>query len=77
MNRPLPILAFLLAACASSPEEIAREPAPDAAKREQDLRRGEERRRDFQAVLVRLDQAIDSYVQALRLCLESRGYTVQ
>jgi len=63
MTRSL-VLVLSLAACAGAPD-LAHEPAPDEAQRQQDLRKGEERRRDFQAVLVRLDQAIDSYVQAL------------
>ncbi|MFY9342286.1 MAG: HEAT repeat domain-containing protein [Planctomycetota bacterium] len=64
MNRSLP-LAILLAACAATPTELRREPAADAAARELQAKKEDERRRDFRAVLVRLDQAIDSYVQAL------------
>lgn len=59
------ILLMLLAACASSPETGPREAAPNEEQREQDLRDAEAKRRDFQAVIVRLDQAMDSYVRAL------------
>lgn len=65
MMRPAVVLLSLCAACASSPESPTREAAPTEERREQDLREAEQRRRDFQAVIVRLDQAIDSYVQAL------------
>lgn len=56
--------SLLLAACASSPE-LRREPAVEVAARDKDLREDDAKRRDFKAVLVRLDQAIDSYVKAL------------
>lgn len=59
---PLPLL-LLFAACASN--EIRREPAVETAARDAELRQEDERRRDFRAVLIRLDQGIDSYVQAL------------
>ena len=68
MVRPqplLPLLLLLFAACSSSPDEITREPAPEQEQRERELRAAEERRRDLQGVLVRLDQAIDSYVRVL------------
>jgi hypothetical protein len=58
----LPLL--LLAACATSPSELRREDAPEEATRELSLQQAEQRRRDFQMVLVHLDQAMDSYAKA-------------
>lgn len=69
MTRLLASSLLLFAACSSSPEDLRREPAPDEEARAQQMRQEDARRRDFNAVLVRLDQAIDSYVQALN----SRG----
>jgi hypothetical protein len=65
MSRSAPFLMLLLAACAATDAELAREPAPDEERRQEELRAADQRRRDFQALLVRLDQTIDSYVQAL------------
>ncbi|MEO6596249.1 MAG: HEAT repeat domain-containing protein [Planctomycetota bacterium] len=64
MMRQLAVLPFLFAACASS-TQITTIPAPEENLRELELRQAEEKRRDIHTVLVRLDQAIDSYVQAL------------
>ncbi len=64
MTRPIALSLLLFAACSSSPD-IRREPAPDEEARVEQMRQEDARRRDFNAVLVRLDQAIDSYVQAL------------
>ncbi|HEX5053197.1 MAG TPA: HEAT repeat domain-containing protein [Planctomycetota bacterium] len=64
MMRQLAVLPFLFAACASS-SELNKVPAPEAEQHELEVRKAEERRRDINFVLVRLDQAIDSYVQAL------------
>ncbi len=64
MKRHLLLPFALFAACATSPDP-RREPAVEAAAREKDLREDDAKRRDFKAVLVRLDQAIDSYVKAL------------
>lgn len=63
MIRSLATLAVLFGACASP--EVRREPAPDLAATELRQKQEDDRRREFKAVLVRLDQAIDSYVQAL------------
>lgn len=71
MIRPALVVPLLLAACSSSPDPQNRVPAPEEAKRELDLRKADEHRRDFQATLIRLDQAMDSYVHALA----SRGET--
>lgn len=60
-----PLLPFLFVACAATGGDPATEPAPDAERREQELRDAEQKRRDFQSVLLRLDQAIDSYVHTL------------
>ncbi len=60
----LPLL--LLAACASSSASGPRqEPAPEEETREQALKQAEQRRRNFQGVLVKLDQAMESYSQAM------------
>lgn len=56
-------LALAFAACASP--DVRREPAADLADRELKMQKEDDRRRDFKAVLVRLDQSIDSYVQSL------------
>ncbi|MBX3465207.1 MAG: HEAT repeat domain-containing protein [Planctomycetes bacterium] len=73
MHRLAPVLPFLLAACAGTGADPAREPAPDEERRELEQRAADQRRRDFQAVLVRLDQSIDSYVQALSNQGEARA----
>jgi HEAT repeat protein len=73
MIRPLSLLTIVFAACASSVEDIQREPAPSEEQREQALRAAEEKRREFQGVLVRLDQAIDSYVRVLSSQGEARA----
>jgi hypothetical protein len=65
MTRPsAPTLLLLLAACSAAPE-MRQEPAVEEAARDRALADADRERRDFRAVLVRLDQAIDSYVQAL------------
>jgi len=58
----LPLL--LLAACASSPTTLRTEDAPEEASRELTLQQAEQRRRDFQNVLIRLDQGMESYSKA-------------
>lgn len=65
MKRSLALLPALLVACTSTGDTLLTEPAPELEAREQALREAEAQRRDFQAVLVRLDQSIDSYVKAL------------
>ncbi len=65
MTRAALLLAAALAGCASSPTTPRAEPDPAAEEREIAAREAEAKRRDFRAVLVRLDQAIDSYVNAL------------
>lgn len=66
MIRPRVALVFTLSACAAAPDQTTVEPAVAAERaQEQEARKGEEQRRDLQAVLVRLDQMLDSYVQAL------------
>ena len=64
MIRLLALLPLLFAGCASSPDHKG-EPVPEEKDRHRALQKAEERRRDINAVLLRLDQSIDSYVQAL------------
>jgi hypothetical protein len=65
MNR-LAVPLLLLAACASSPTtDLRREAAPELESREESLQRAEQRRRDYQFALVKLDQMMESYAQAL------------
>ncbi|HEX6811200.1 MAG TPA: HEAT repeat domain-containing protein [Planctomycetota bacterium] len=66
MIRLLALLPFLLVGCSTSPP-LKREPVAEADEtaRERALQQADDRRRDIHGVLVRLDQAIDSYVQAL------------
>lgn len=73
MRSPLLTLLFLLPACAGAPTPTAGVPDPTENRREQDLRAAEARRRDFHAVLIRLDQAIESYVMALNHRGEQRA----
>jgi len=54
---------LLFAACTSSAPRT--EPAVEEADRARQQQEADNRRRDFRAVLVRLDQAMDSYVQAV------------
>lgn len=67
-----PLVCLLLAACGTAPE-IRREPAVEEAQRERQLREEDQKRRDFRAVLIRLDQAIDSYVAAVSNQGEARA----
>ncbi len=57
------LLPLLFAACAST--EPNREPAVEEVDHDRKMAAEDAKRRDFRAVLVRLDQSIDSYVQAL------------
>ena len=68
----LPLFLLSVAAC-STADEVRREPAVEeaAAAREQD--KNDKKYRDFRAVLVRLDQAMDSYVQAVSKQGETRA----
>jgi len=66
------LLFLLLAACGSAPE-YRREPAVEEAERERDLKLQDGKRRDFRAILVRLDQSIDSYVAAMANQGEARA----
>jgi hypothetical protein len=65
MKRLLPLAVVVLTACSTVTEPPVAEAAPGAEAEHLERQRLDQRRRDFNAVLVRLDQAIDSYVQAL------------
>jgi HEAT repeat protein len=65
MVRKIALVPFLLAACATSGPELRREAAPELETKELETAAAVARHRDFQALLIRLDQAIDSYVQAV------------
>lgn len=67
------LLLLLFAACAGSPDpaDIKKEPVPEAEQRAQELQQAEQRRREFQMVLIKLDQAMESHAQSL----SNRGAT--
>ncbi len=66
MMRAAALLSSLLvlSACSSSPT-IRTEAAPDLTEHEREMRALDKERRDFDVTLLKLDQAIDSYVQAV------------
>jgi hypothetical protein len=68
----LPLL-FLFAAACSSTDEVRREPAVEEAATAREQDKNAKKYRDFRAVLVRLDQAMDSYVQAVSNQGETRA----
>jgi hypothetical protein len=72
MKRLAALVTLALTACSTS-DALTREPAPEVAARDADLQQQDAQRRDFQAVLVRLDQAMDSYVRALANQGEARA----
>ena len=72
MNRLLVLLLTLFTACSTAPEAVG-EKRPGAVERDRRLAQEDERRRDFNAVLVRLDQGMDSYVKALANRGENRA----
>ncbi|MBL8724055.1 MAG: HEAT repeat domain-containing protein [Planctomycetes bacterium] len=61
----LPFLLLLLAACTATSSGPRGEPAPDEAERERQLREADGERRNLLAVLVKLDQSMESYSRAL------------
>jgi predicted small lipoprotein YifL len=73
MMRPLaPLLSlFALAACGSSPPTT--EPAVEVAQQDRHAREQDAKRRDFNAVLIRLDQAMESYVSMVQRQGEMRA----
>lgn len=73
MARTLALSLLLVAAC-QTPATSGQH--PDLVANDQKIKAGEEERRALQAVLVRLDQAIDSYVQAVNNQGEVRADTV-
>lgn len=68
----LPLLPLVVAACSSS-AEVRREPAVEEAATAREQDKNARKYRDFRAVLVRLDQAMDSYVQAVSSQGEARA----
>jgi HEAT repeat protein len=66
MMRPLALLLplFVFAACGASPPPT--EPAVEEAQHDRRAREEDKKRRDFQAVLIRLDQAMESYVHMVQ-----------
>lgn len=62
--RLLSLLPLLLAACTATTGPRT-EPAPEAAERERQLQNADAERRNLQAVLVKLDQSMESYSRAL------------
>lgn len=65
MVRQIALVPFLFAACLSTAPGLRREADPTLESKELQTAAAVARHRDFQAVLIRLDQAIDSYVQAV------------
>lgn len=65
MYRTSVFALVLLAACQTNQPESPGGLHPEVAELRQKGKEGDAKRRDLQAVLVRLDQAIDSYVQAV------------
>jgi hypothetical protein len=71
--RPLlPLLPLALAACSSTPE-VRREPAVEEAATALQQDKDSKKYKDFRATLIRLDQAMDSYAQAVSSQGESRA----
>jgi hypothetical protein len=68
---PLPLL-LALAAC-SSTGEVRREPAVEEAATAAQQEKDSEKYKDFRAVLIRLDQAMESYAQAVSSQGEARA----
>ena len=68
MNRSLALTAVLLptlfAAC-STGDNLRQEQAPDLVKRQESLKEQDQKQKDFQMILIRLDQAMENYVLAL------------
>jgi HEAT repeat protein len=75
MKRAPLLLGLLLAACSSSPDpkDLRRDSDPTIEQREREIDAAEQKRRDFRTVLLRLDQAMDSYVRALAAKGEPRA----
>ncbi|MCA8973743.1 MAG: hypothetical protein KDC98_03430 [Planctomycetes bacterium] len=67
MNRPIVLLLISLGACATSKSlsEYEQVAAPDQTARALAIRKAEAERKDFNAVLIRLDQMMESYANAL------------
>lgn len=69
MNRSLALAPVLLlslfGACSTGDPSLRQEEAPDLVQRQDDLLKQDEKQKDFQAILIRLDQAIEQYVTAL------------
>lgn len=73
MTRAAALLSIVLAAACSGGPELRPEADPALEAHGREMQKEDEKRRDFNAVLVRLDQAMDSYVQALANRGEARA----
>lgn len=73
MTRAVPLLSIVLAAACTGGPDRSPEAVPDLEAHDREMQREDAKRRDFNAVLVRLDQAMDSYVQALSNRGEARA----
>lgn len=67
MKRPFLLLPLALCACAGTPSKsiTKQEPAPDVAARDNAMRELNRKRDSFEAAIVRLDQAMESYAKML------------
>jgi hypothetical protein len=68
MIRSLALIPALLAtsfsAC-STGSTLRQEPAPELVKRQEEIKAQEKKQRNFQRVIIQLDQMIDNYVTAI------------
>ena len=58
------LLVTLFSACSTS-SNLRQEPAPDLVKRQEEIKTQDKSQRDFQRVIIQLDQMIDNYVTAI------------
>ncbi len=69
----LPLSVLLAFAACSSTDAVRREPAVEEAATAAQQEKDSQRYKDFRAVLIRLDQAMDSYAQAVSSQGEARA----